>query len=274
MKTFRYAFLSLLLPLALAACGQQDAADTAATAPAATTQPAPPAADPAAPVEAAADLAPAGPPQGPPPVAGTHYVEIEDPAPYRPLDGQIEVVEVFGYTCPACASFEPLMAAWKQRQPDDVRVTLLAAPFGGYWQPYAKAFYAAEAMDLVEATHQPMFAAIHRERSLPPQGVTTDAIAAFYASHGADAAKFAQTMESFAVSGQMRRASQFIERTGVEATPTMVVNGKYRVVSGQDFQEVLRIVDHLVERERAAGETAASDAGATADAAEAEVPAE
>ena len=242
MKTLRLAFLALLLPLTLAACGQQDAA-----APAATPAAAPAAAEPSAapaPIE---------------PVAGTHYVEISDPQPYFPLNGQIEVVEVFGYTCPACASFEPLVSAWKERQPDDVRVSMLAAPFGGFWQPYAKAFYAAESMDLADATHKPMFDAVHRQRSLPAQGVTNEALADFYAGHGADAGKFAQAMESFAVSGQMRRALQFTQRTGVDATPTMIVNGKYRVVSGQDFQDVLRIVDHLVERERAAGETAAAD---------------
>ena len=241
MKTFRLALISLLLPLALAACAQQDAAPAAATA--------------AAPAAAEPSAAPA-PIE---PVAGTHYVEISDPQPYFPLNGQIEVVEVFGYTCPACASFEPLVSAWKERQPDDVRVSMLAAPFGGFWQPYAKAFYAAESMDLADATHKPMFDAVHRQRSLPAQGVTNEALADFYAGHGADAGKFAQAMESFAVSGLMRRALQFTQRTGVDATPTMIVNGKYRVVSGQDFQDVLRIVDHLVERERAAGETAAAD---------------
>lgn len=248
MKILRHAFLSLLLPLALVACAQQDdatpAATPAATAPASVEQPA---------AQAPQELAP---------VAGTHYVEIADPQPYLPLNGQIEVVEVFGYTCPACASFEPLVSTWKQRQPDDVRVSLLAAPFGGAWQPFAKAFYAAESMDLVEATHKPLFDAIHRERSLPDG--STDAIAGFYASHGADAGQFAQTMESFAVSGQLRRANQFIERTGVNATPTMVVNGKYRVVSGQDFQDVLRIVDYLVEQERAAA-GAAAPAGESAE---------
>src|SRR5690606_8484372 len=134
-------------------------------------------------------------------------------------------------TCPACASFEPVISAWKQRPPDDVRVPPLAAPFGGYLQPYATAFYGAQAMALVDTTHQAMFDAVHRERTLPSQGVTTDAIAGFYASHGADPKQFAQAMESFAVSGQMRRAYQFMERAGVDATPTMVVNGKYRVVS-------------------------------------------
>src|SRR5699024_11719354 len=119
MKTFRYALLSLLLML-LAACAQQDDA-----VPVPTSQPA---------ATEAADTADA-----PAPEAGVHYVEIEDAQPYLPLDGQVEVVEVFGYTCPACASFEPLVSAWKQRQPDDVRVTLLAAPFGGAWQSFAKA---------------------------------------------------------------------------------------------------------------------------------------
>jgi len=247
MKTFRHVILSLILPLALVACGQED--DAAATVPAA----------PAASAQQSA-AAPA-PREAFEPALGTHYVEIQNPEPYMPLNGQIEVVEVFGYTCPACASFEPVISAWKQRQPDDVRVTPLAAPFGGYWQPYAKAFYAAEAMDLLDATHKAMFDAVHRERSLPPQGVTTEALASFYAAHGADEKKFAQAMESFAVSGQMRRALKFTERTGVDATPTMVVNGKYRVLSGQDFQDVLHIVDHLVELERAAG---AGDAGGEA----------
>lgn len=273
MKSFRYALLSLLLPLALAACAQQDDAASTAAAPAAppTTEQAPAAApaEPAStdaadeaeadasseagPDTAAAPSQPVQAPQGPAPIEGTHYVLIDDPQPLQPLNGQIEVVEVFGYTCGACASFEPLVSAWKKRQPDDVRVTMLPAAFGGIWNEFAKAYYAADAMGLVEATHQPLFRAIHVERSLGSgQRLTNEDIAAFYAQHGADARKFAQTMESFAVAGQLRRAQQFAAASGVDATPTMLVNGKYRVVSGQDYQDVLRIVDHLVARERAA----------------------
>src|SRR5690606_24493281 len=36
-------------------------------------------------------------------VEGRDYVVVQDGQPYRPLDGQIEVVEVFAYTCPHCA---------------------------------------------------------------------------------------------------------------------------------------------------------------------------
>lgn len=277
----RLGFLPLLLTLLLAACSQNDAPADATPAPAASEQPATPAAatgedadttaadtgrtapaddaeamppaDDAQQTEAAAAAAPSPqPPQGPAPQPGTDYVEIANGQPYQPLNGQIEVVEVFGYTCPACAQFEPQLSAWKQRQPADVRVTPVAAPFGGYWMPYAKAYFAAESMGLAEKTHKPMFEAVHIQRSLPVQNPSPEAIGAFYAQHGADAGKFASTMESFAVNGKLKRAEQFIARAGVDSTPTIVVNGKYRVVGGRSFDDVLRITDHLVASERAA----------------------
>jgi thiol:disulfide interchange protein DsbA len=46
---------------------------------------------------------------------------------------------------------------------------------------------------------------------------------------------------------------------GIEGTPTMVVAGKYRVQSpgGEDgFEKMLKIVDFLVARERAAKKSA------------------
>ncbi|MDH5824605.1 thiol:disulfide interchange protein DsbA/DsbL [Luteimonas sp. RD2P54] len=275
--TKRLGFLPLLLTVMLAACSGEDAAPAADATPAtpapaaASAEPAP-AADPApgADAEAAAasadeDAAAASaeattetarpapqPPEGPAPQPGTDYAEIPNGQPYQPLDGKIEVVEVFGYTCPACAQFEPQMAAWKRRQPADVRVTPVAAPFGGYWMPYARAYYAAESMGLVDQTHQAVFEAIHLQRTLPVQNATPQAIGEFYAGYGADAGQFASTMESFAVAGKLKRAEAFINRAGVDSTPTMVVNGKYRVLGPKPFDEVLRIVDHLVARERAA----------------------
>jgi thiol:disulfide interchange protein DsbA len=268
---------SLLLAslLALAACNNttQPAADTAAT-PATTPAapvPATPAADSAAPATpAAADTAArpaqARPLQGPAPVAGTDYVEIAGGTPFQPAAGKIEVVEVFGYTCPHCASFEPVLQGWKAAQPADVQVIGVAAPFGGYWVPYAKAYYAAEAMGLQPKTHQAMFNAIHLERSLPVQPLPTDEqIGAFYAKHGANAQQFVSTMNSFSVNAKLKRAMQFITRTGVEATPTIVVAGKYRV-TGKSPEDNLRIAEHLIARERSGGMASAPAAAAPAPA--------
>ena len=274
--------LLLTALLALAACSSQEGpapgertADPAAV-PAQTSAPAEAEAEgdvpatPAAPGEAA-------PPQGPAPTLGVEYFEIAGGQPFAPGPaGTVEVVEVFGYTCPACARFEPLVSAWKARQPAYVRFTPVAAPFGGPWMPYAKAFYAADSMDLVAKTHDAMFQAVHVDRSLPAQGVTDEQIAAFYASHGANAQEFANTMSSFAVDARMKRATQFLQRSGVDATPTIVVDGKYRIASGQPYEDVLRITDHLVARARAENAPAAPAADAAPEAAtdaEAEAPA-
>ena len=257
--TLRLAPL-LFAVLTLAACNQPETpAPAGSTAPMAA-EPAPPAADmaPGAPSDAttpAASAVPAGPivpPTGPAPVAGTDYVEIAGGQPFQPGSGKIEVVEVFGYTCPHCASFEPLVASWKAKLPADVQFTAVAAPFGGYWTPYAKAFYTAEAMGLLGKTHDAMFRAIHVERSLPVQPLPTpEQLAGFYAKHGANPQQFISTMSSFAVDAKLKRAEQFLTRSGVDSTPTMVVDGKYRVTA-KTLEDSLRVTEHLVARERAA----------------------
>src|SRR5690606_19105713 len=209
----RLAVLSLLF-LPLLACSQQEpAADAAGQAPTATQAPAAapagdaPAPGPAAPADAAAGAeagtdAPAPPPPPVDPnagaslVEGRDYVRIGNGQPFEPLDGKIEVVEVFGYVCPACANFQPLVRAWQAKLPSDVRFTYVPALFGGTWDDYARAFYTAESMGLVDRTHDPMYQAIHLDRTLKGERGrdSVEDIAAFYGKFGVDPKQFASTM--------------------------------------------------------------------------------
>ena len=186
------------------------------------------------------------------PVAGVDYVEIPGGKPFAPLKGKVEVVEVFGYTCIHCAHFEPQLAAWKKRQPAHVRFTPVPAAFGGYWMPYARAYYAAQQLGVLGKTHEAMFKALHEQGSLPIQNASNQEIAAFYARYGANHKVFAATMDSPAVEAQLLRSRQFVQAAGIEGTPTLVVNGKYRVTA-RTLDDALRITDYLVAREHAAG---------------------
>lgn len=186
------------------------------------------------------------------PVAGTDYVEIPGGKPYAPLDGKVEVVEVFGYTCIHCAHFQPTIAAWQKKQPSSVRFTPLPAAFGGYWMPYARAYYAAAKLRVLGKTHEAMFKALHETGSLPIQNASDQEIAAFYAGYGADPKAFIAAMHSPATDLLLDRSRDFALATGIEGTPTMVVNGKYRV-TGRSFDDTLRITDYLIARERGAG---------------------
>lgn len=273
LAALRYP-LVLAFALLATACGKgNDAPQGAATdAPAASTSAstdaaAPPAAAPQGPVFVR-QPGPIVPPQGPAPVLGEDYVEIAGGTPWQPAPGKIEVVEVFGYVCPACARFAPIVEPWHAKLPADVDFHYVAAPFGPEWDPYAKAYYVAEQMGLVDRTHMALIDAIHVRDSMPGEGDKPDEqkIANFYAQYGADPKQFLAMMNSFAVSTKVNQGRQFMQKSGVEGTPTMVVAGKYRITGGKTYDDVLRIAEHLIARERAAISGGAPAAAAPAPA--------
>ena len=254
----RYALTLLALLPILAACSKQEAAAPAADPAPAVEAPAVAEAPATTPTEAVAEATAANnnpivPPAGPAPVPGTDYVDIQGGQPFDPLDGKIEVVEVFGYVCPACNAFQSSVRAWKAKLPADVRVTYVPAMFGPDWTPYAHAFYAAESLGLVDKTHDAVYDAIHNKNSLPGEGEkpTAAPIAAFYANYGVSAEQFTNAMNSFAINGKLNKAKQFAIRSQITGTPTLIVNGKY-LVKGRSWDDMLRIADHLIAQERAA----------------------
>jgi thiol:disulfide interchange protein DsbA len=183
------------------------------------------------------------------PVAGTDYVVIEDGQPYRPLKGRIEVVEVFGYWCIHCAHFQPEIDAWKRKLPRDVRFTYVPAIFHDN-DPFARAYFAAERTGALARTHQALFDAVHVQQTLA-KNASVDELAAFYAAQGFPAPRMQAAMQDPAVNAQLAHAKAFALRSGVTSTPTLVVNGKYRV-GGRTADERLRIAAALVAMERKA----------------------
>jgi thiol:disulfide interchange protein DsbA len=188
------------------------------------------------------------------PVAGEDYEVIEGGTPFAPVAGTVEVAEIFGYTCPHCATFEPSIAAWKRMLPAGVRVVPVPAPFGGAWIPYARAYFAAQALGVADRTHAAMFRALHEQGSLPLSRPEPAEIAAFYVGHGVPAAKFMAAYRAPSVDARLEAARDFIARSGVDGTPALVVAGRYRV-RGRTSEDVLRIARWLVDRERAAAGT-------------------
>ena len=58
-------------------------------------------------------------------------------------------------------------------------------------------------------------------------------------------------MNSFAINGKLNKAKQFAVRSQISGTPSLIVNGKY-LVKGRNWDDMLRIADHLIAQERAA----------------------
>jgi protein dithiol oxidoreductase (disulfide-forming) len=193
------------------------------------------------------------PAQAQEPVAGKDYIAIPNGRPLDPADGAIVVEEFFNYICPGCNAFEPLFAPWAAKQPSDVKVVHVPASFRADFVQYARAYYAAQSLNIAEKTHAAVYEGIHRARTLPAEGQRPDEekIAAFYAGYGVDQKQFLAAMRSFAVDLKVRRAADHMTRIRIPSTPSVVVNGRY-LVRGQSNADTLRIADYLIEKERTA----------------------
>jgi thiol:disulfide interchange protein DsbA len=179
--------------------------------------------------------------------AGKHYFVIDPPQPTA-TGSQVEVLEVFSYACPHCAHFQPYAEQIKQALPAYAKFGYMPAVFNAQWEPYARAFYAAQSLGVLDATHQALFDALHRDH-VPMR--TLDELASFYAQHGVDKAKFLATASSFEVESKLSRARDIVKGDGIDGTPTIVVNGKYRAngASAGGFPQLIQLIGWLVDKE-------------------------
>lgn len=181
---------------------------------------------------------------------GVNYKPIESPSPVE--EGRVEVVEVFSYACPHCAQFQPYISRWEESMPEYVDYRRVPAVFQPSWEPFAQAYHTANVLGIVEEGHQAMFDALHKER----RGLRTlDDLAGFWSEYGVSAEEFKSTAGSFAVDTRMRQGRTEAGRWRITGTPSMVVNGKWRIGAGrefpgnQTFDDIIKVVDYLVAME-------------------------
>jgi thiol:disulfide interchange protein DsbA len=180
---------------------------------------------------------------------GEHYERLATPLPVHSTD-KIEVVELFWYGCPHCFHFEPLLAEWLKHKPDDVEFRRVPAVFAQNWVPHARAFFAAQALGVLDKFHGALFHAIHEEEQ---RLFDEDSLVKFAGSLGIPTGQFQDAYDGFAVDGMVKKAMNYTKDAGITGVPAIIVNGKYRtgaqLAGGQD--QVLKVVDFLVDKERA-----------------------
>lgn len=190
---------------------------------------------------------------------GVHYFEIDQATP-APRD-RVEVTEAFSYLCTHCATFEPYVHNWAQKLPENVELKRIPVGFGRRaWELYARAYVTARLMGIEDKSHQPMMDKTWKEQKMMR---SLEELAEFYAQFGVEKEAFIATAQSFNVDTQLRREQRLVQTYGVTGTPTMIVNGKYRVSSSQQvpsFDAMLSVVDYLVAQELAALPTASAPA--------------
>jgi len=182
---------------------------------------------------------------------GANYKRIIPAQPTEAPKGKIEVVELFWYGCPHCYRFQPYMERWAKQLPADVEYRRMPAILAPHWELLAKAFYTAEALGVTQHIHRPLFDAIHAEkRRMDSPG----RIEQFFIEQGVSKDDFEKTFNSFWVDAKVRNAKEMSRRYHAEATPSVVINGKYILNpdnSQGNFNTMIRIMNFLIDKERA-----------------------
>jgi thiol:disulfide interchange protein DsbA len=180
---------------------------------------------------------------------GTHYTTLRQAQP-TPATDQVEVLEIFSYTCIQCHHLAGPLAGWEAEKPKDAALRYLHVAWPGAIH-YARAFFALEAMAALKSTHVPLFESIFVGNN---RYQTLEEIGDFVASKGVDRAKFLATADSFSVNTRLKQAEQAMVRYEVEGTPTVIVAGKYKVQFGVavPWPKVGEVINFLVEKELAA----------------------
>lgn len=189
-------------------------------------------------------------PPGALPVEGRDYVVLPEGQRWSSDDDRIEVAEIFAYTCHHCADFQPRLDAWKRKQPADVRVSYVPAAFSP-GDNYSRACFAAQRLGVLDKIHAPLFRAIHVAQTVPRSNASADELATFVAGEGFDATAFKAAMASPEVDTLMQRAHAFVVASGMRGTPTLVVDGRWRVQAAS-HEQALRIAGELVAMARTA----------------------
>jgi thiol:disulfide interchange protein DsbA len=178
--------------------------------------------------------------------------------------GKIEVAEIFSYGCPFCAQFNPLMQQLKKSLPQSAQLVFIPASFNPSedWPMFQRATCTAQTLGIFDKTHDAMFDAVWKTGELAisdpkthtlkrPLPTIEDAARYYSRISGIAVDKFLAASKSFSVDVAIRRYEALILAYHVDQTPSLIVNGKYRITgeSAGGTQQMIELAKWLVAKE-------------------------
>ncbi len=179
-------------------------------------------------------------------IEGKHYEKL--PVAVKTVTGsKIEVTEIFSYSCGHCFRFEGPAKAWKANMPEGVEFVQTHAAFNPNWAHYARIFYTAKSLGVLDKVHENVFRSVHVQGN---RLANKKDIAALFKEAGVDEATFNETFDSFGVNTQVDMADARVRSFQTNATPELIVDGRYRITTSLagNYTNMFEIVNFLVDK--------------------------
>lgn len=161
-------------------------------------------------------------------VEGKDYTVLAAPIPQQKAD-KVEVLEFFGYFCPHCAHFDPIM---REHAKTFGRDTYLRAEHV-VWQPemlpLARLAAAVNHAHLADTANPAIYAALEENAAAPLDYRSAKTVRRWIAKQPF-AKKLLPAFDAPAAQTGAKKMQNLTERYHIDATPTVVVGGKYALV--------------------------------------------
>lgn len=193
--------------------------------------------------------------------AGIDYLILEGEL-KRADTEKIEVVEYFSYGCVHCFRFERHIKNWLETINEDVEFAREAVVMRESAIPYARAFYAAEELEVTEKIHDLMFRTIHTERTSMR---SDDRLSTFFEEQAEiEPEEFLDVLYSETVGERILATHEdfgVVGRASVASTPQIVVDNRYVVTTRTAGSQarIFKIVDFLVDSIRTETESSRAE---------------
>jgi protein dithiol oxidoreductase (disulfide-forming) len=161
---------------------------------------------------------------------------------------KIEVAEAFWYGCSHCFHFEPTLEPWITALPKDVYFVGVPVVWDNPTRAlHAKMFYTAQQLKKLDTLHSAIFVAMNENNK---QFQDEGEIAKFFSDNGVNPKDFARMFNSFGVDSLVKQSEAKVRGYNVTGTPTIIVNGKYKVMGSPE--KMIAVANFLIEKERKA----------------------
>jgi thiol:disulfide interchange protein DsbA len=183
-------------------------------------------------------------------VAGQDYQVLEQPLPAAE-SGVVDVIEFFLYACSHCYDLDDAVTEWAGTLPEHAHFRRVPVLFGNHGEAYARLFYAADNLGVLELLHSKTFTAIHKSgRRL----TALPAIARFMAEASNISEQSAlDALDSESVDRGVAESVAAMRAFRVTAVPSLGIAGKYWVTARMagSNDAMFEVADYLIRREKA-----------------------
>jgi thiol:disulfide interchange protein DsbA len=149
---------------------------------------------------------------------------------------KIEVREVFWYGCQECSTLEPIMTDWRDFVTGDLVFVRMPAVWNDLMALHARIYYTGRELKAEDRINKAAFRAFHEQQN-PLRNL--EQAKALFLDNGVTAEAFDTAWNAEAVTAAVDQARIRTADYGIDKLPTMILNGRYKVVhNAQVFNHV------------------------------------